>query len=154
MKQLLLLNETWLLGYCSDDPVRPELSIDFRTSSGREVYALEDEDTGVIDGIVCVAYTNEVPTTVHELDYFSQSACQGGEHGNHAIFYTIWSYTPGAGRELINVLWDYLKENKPVNRFVTLSPRTEMARKFHTRNGAFELQDNIETTNYEYSETS
>lgn len=154
MNQLTLLNETLLLGHCNDDPVRPHLSIQFRTSSGREVYALEDEDTGIIQAVVCVAYTNEVPTTEYELDYFSQSACQGGEHGNHAIFYTIWSYASGAGRELINVLWDYLKDNKPVKRFVTLSPRTEMARNFHCKNGAFELQDNIETTNYEYSETS
>lgn len=154
MDQLTVLNETYLLGYCNDDPVRPHLSIQFRTSSGREVYALEDENTGIIKAMVCVAYTNEVPTTEHELDLYSQQACQGGEHGDHAIFYTIWSYAPGAGRTLINVLWDYLKENKPVKRFVTLSPRTEMARKFHFKNGAFELQDNIETTNYEYSETS
>ena len=154
MNQLLLLNGTWLLGHCNDDPVRPHLSIQFRTSSGREVYALEDEETGIILAVVCVAYTNEVPTTEHELDLYSQQACNDGQHGDHAIFYTIWSYAPGAGRELINVLWDYLKANKPIKRFVTLSPRTEMARKFHFRNGAFELQDNAETTNYEYSDAT
>ena len=151
MDQLTVLNGTYLLGVCSDDPVRPHLSIQFRTSSGREVWALEDDVTGIIKAVVCVAYTTDVPTTEHELDLYSQQACQGGEHGDIAVFYTIWSYQAGAGRDLINELWDYLKENKPVSRYVTMSPRTEMARKFHIRNGAFELQDNAETTNYEYS---
>jgi hypothetical protein len=33
---------------------------------------------------------------------------------------------------------------------VTLSPKTEMARKFHTSNGAKTLKENDETVNYEY----
>jgi hypothetical protein len=32
-----------------------------------------------------------------------------------------------------------------------LSPKTEMARKFHMKNGAVELQENDTTINYEYS---
>ena len=55
--KLTVLNNTWMLGYVSDDPVRPHLSALFRTDKGREVYALTDEDTGVIKAIVCVAYT-------------------------------------------------------------------------------------------------
>ena len=57
MNSLTVLNNTWMLGYCNDDPVRPHLSIMFRTSKGREVWALEDYETGVINAIVCVAYT-------------------------------------------------------------------------------------------------
>jgi len=45
----------------------------------------------------------------------------------------------------------YIKENKQsIKRWVTLSPKTEMARVFHHKNGAFTLQENLETINYEY----
>jgi len=33
---------------------------------------------------------------------------------------------------------------------ITLSPLTEMARNFHLHNGAFELQVNEKTQNFEY----
>jgi len=38
----------------------------------------------------------------------------------------------------------------PVKRFITLSPQTEMARRFHLRNGAVVLQVNTTSVNYEY----
>ena len=37
-----------------------------------------------------------------------------------------------------------------ITRFVTLSPKTEMAEKFHLRNGAVVFRENEETINYEY----
>jgi hypothetical protein len=37
-----------------------------------------------------------------------------------------------------------------VTRFVTLSPKTEMARRFHIKNGAHVLKENDSTVNYEY----
>jgi hypothetical protein len=68
-----------------------------------------------------------------------------------AIFYTIWSYKAGAGRQLIFDAVKYIKENrKDINRFITLSPKTEMARRFHIKNGAVVFRDNMETVNYEY----
>jgi len=68
-----------------------------------------------------------------------------------AAFYTIWSYSAGAGRELIQTAQQYIKETyQDIERFVTLSPKTEMARRFHLNNGAATLQENAETTNYEY----
>ena len=45
----------------------------------------------------------------------------------------------------------HIKETKPVNRYVTLSPQTEMARKFHLANGATVLQVNSTSVNYEYA---
>ncbi|MEK9752907.1 MAG: hypothetical protein VW338_06810, partial [Rhodospirillaceae bacterium] len=45
-----------------DDPVRPELSLDFRFSPGRNVYALVEGEE--YKAAVCVAYCNEVPITV------------------------------------------------------------------------------------------
>jgi hypothetical protein len=37
-----------------------------------------------------------------------------------------------------------------IERFVTLSPKTEMARRFHTKNGAGVYRENSNTVNYEY----
>jgi hypothetical protein len=33
---------------------------------------------------------------------------------------------------------------------VTLSPKTNLARRFHLKNGAIVFRENIDTTNYEY----
>ena len=60
-----------------------------------------------------------------------------------------WSYSRGAGREIINELCDYAWDNN-FKRLITLSPKTEMARKFHLKNGAFVLSENKESDNYEY----
>jgi len=125
-----------------DDPVRPHLSVDFRTAPGREIYCLNEDDD--IKAIICVAYTNEVPIDENELEKLTQ------EHGEIAVFYTVWSYAKGAGRQMVLDTASFIKNNKPVKRFITLSPKTEMARKFHLSNGALELQDNALSINYEY----
>ena len=68
-----------------------------------------------------------------------------------AVFYTIWSYKKGAGKKLILESVDYLYKNcTNIKRFVTLSPQNEMARNFHLKNGAFLLNYNSNTVNYEY----
>jgi hypothetical protein len=68
-----------------------------------------------------------------------------------AIFYTIWSYAPGAGAELLRETVAQIKQQFPsVERFVTLSPKTDMAKKFHTKNGAGVFRENLNTVNYEY----
>jgi len=126
----------------NDDPVRPHLSVDFRTAPGREIYCLNEDDD--IKAIICVAYTNEVPIDESELEKLTQ------EHGEIAVFYTVWSYAKGAGRQMVLDTASFIKNNKPVKRFITLSPKTEMARKFHLSNGALELQDNALSVNYEY----
>ena len=43
-----------------------------------------------------------------------------------------------------------IKKSNYLNRLITLSPLTEMARNFHLNNGAIELQVNQETQNFEY----
>ena len=55
-----------------EDPVRPELDLEFRKSYGRKIYGLKFDNE--IEGIVCVAYTNDVPKSVKELDLMSQNA--------------------------------------------------------------------------------
>ena len=43
-----------------------------------------------------------------------------------------------------------IKKSNHLNRLITLSPLTEMARNFHLNNGAIELQANQDTQNFEY----
>ncbi len=43
-----------------------------------------------------------------------------------------------------------IKKSSHLNRLVTLSPLTDMARKFHLKNGAKEISINEETQNFEY----
>ena len=50
----------------SEDPIRPHLDLDFRRSHGRQIYGLEYD--GNIEGIVCIAFTNEIPHTEKELE--------------------------------------------------------------------------------------
>ena len=65
-----------IVNILGDDPVRPHLNGKFRCTSGREVYALyEDQfaEQAPVDhegplAVICVAYTNEVPLTEYELD--------------------------------------------------------------------------------------
>jgi len=46
---------------------------------------------------------------------------------------------------------DYLKEHNPnIKRYVTLSPKTEMAKNFHLKNGAKWIAENETTNNFEY----
>jgi len=129
-----------LLDYIKDDPVRPEIPREFRVAQNRFVMALIEETP---TAMVCVNLLNRVPTSVEDLGE--------SEEPNTAVFYTIWSYKPGAGRKLLRETVENIRKNYPsVTRFVTLSPKTEMARAFHTRNGAVVLSDNPTTVNYEY----
>ena len=137
----------------SDDPVRPELSNDFRTSYGRKIFGVKYKDE--IHAVMCFAFTNKIPKTVDELDQFSkdaflQSVNRDQNVGKIAIAYTVWSKKKGGGKLIVKQVYRMIKRSNHLNRLVTLSPLTEMARKFHLRNGAVELQVNEETQNFEY----
>jgi hypothetical protein len=132
-----------LLEFIKDDPVRPEISKDFRVSDGRMVAALTDEAQQP-EAMVCVSFHDFVPENVEGLNKTAQVPTT-------AIFYTIWSYKSGKGQELLFQAVKGIQEQYPsVTRFVTLSPKTNMARRFHLKNGAIILRENIETINYEY----
>jgi len=139
---LKIVKDDWTLGYVKDDPVRPHLSMNWRITNGREVYYLEN-DNNAIRAIVCVAYTKGVAITEDDLN--------NTEDPDTAMFYTVWSYDKGAGREIIFETADDIKTNKPyIKRFCTLSPLTEMAEKFHLRNGAKFLRKGETCQNFEY----
>ena len=137
----------------SDDPVRPELSNEFRTSFGRKIYGVKYQ--GEIHAVMCFAFTNNIPKTVDELDLLSKDAFLQSAHRDQnvckiAIAYTVWSKKKGGGKLIVKEVYKMIKKSNHLNRLVTLSPLTEMARKFHLRNGAVELQVNDETQNFEY----
>ena len=137
----------------SDDPVRPELSNDFRTSYGRKIFGVKYQNE--IHAVMCFAFTNNIPRTVDELDRLSKDAFLQSAHrdqnvGKIAIAYTVWSKKKGGGKLIVKEVYKMIKKSNHLNRLVTLSPLTEMARKFHLRNGAVELQVNEETQNFEY----
>ena len=131
----------------SEDPVRPELTLEWRKSYGRQIFGLKYEDN--IEGIVCVAYTNDVPESVRELDLMSQNAHMKND-ANTAVAYTVWSRKRGAGKEIIHKLYEYVKKEAHIERVVTLSPLTPMATHFHIRNGAKLIKHNPTTQNFEY----
>tara|TARA_B000000609_G_scaffold4323_1_gene2822 strand:- start:49 stop:534 length:486 start_codon:yes stop_codon:yes gene_type:complete len=131
----------------SEDPVRPELSLEWRKEFGRQIFGLKYEDN--IEGIVCVAYTNDVPQSVRELELMSENAHMKG-NADTAVAYTVWSRKRGAGREIIHKLLEHVKSNESIEKVVTLSPLTPMATHFHIRNGAKLVQHNPDTQNFEY----
>tara|TARA_Y100000748_G_scaffold75203_1_gene61975 strand:+ start:250 stop:903 length:654 start_codon:yes stop_codon:yes gene_type:complete len=139
---------------CKEDPVRPELDLAFRQAYGRKIFGLKDEE-GDICAIMCFAFTNEVPKTVEEMDALSKDAAmqavhRAGVQGNIAIAYTVWAKKKGGGKHMVNEVYKMVKRSGHLNRLVTLSPLTEMARRFHIKNGAKELQVNETTQNFEY----
>ena len=131
----------------SEDPVRPELTLGWRISNGRKIYGLKYENE--IEGIICIAYTNEVPHSVKELDMMSELVHMKKEQPKIAIAYTVWSRKRGAGREIIQKVLEFAK-TQGVERVVTLSPLTPMATHFHIKNGAKQISINDTTQNFEY----
>ena len=137
----------------NEDPVRPELDNEFRTSFGRKIYGVKYKDE--IHAIMCFAFTNKIPKTVKELDNLSkdaflQSALRDQKVGKIAIAYTVWSKKKGGGKIIVKEVFKMIKKSNHLNRLVTLSPLTEMAKKFHLRNKAELISVNEKTQNFEY----
>jgi len=127
----------------ADDPVRPHIPAEWRTTGGREVYGLfEDESAEILRAVICVAYTDQVPTNESEMDNRGTDV---------AVFYTVWSYDRGAGRDIVLSVAEHIKNTTFVKRYVTLSPLTEMAERFHLRNGAELIGKYDECQNFEYT---
>lgn len=148
---LVKLSQQDVEKYIKDDPVRPHITAEWRTQHGREVYALYEDKYAVehfpsdkVRAIICVAYTNGVAIDEQYMDTHWEDA-------NCAMFYTVWSYDRGAGREIVLRTARSIDEQRSdISRFVTLSPLTEMAEKFHIRNGAVLLDRYDQYQNFEY----
>lgn len=136
--------------YVNDDPVRPHLDSQFRTSLGRKVYAWDVD--GDVQAICCLAFVFDTPKTEEDLELMSFHT----EGQPTIVPYTIWSYKPKAGTNLLLALIEKIKadyEDTPSSyqpKIITLSPKTEMAMKFHLSNGARLISENENTNNFEY----
>ena len=103
----------------ADDPVRPELDNEFRTSYGRKIYGVKYKNE--IHAIMCFAFTNKIPKTVKELDNLSrdaflQSALRDQKVGQIAIAYTVWSKKKGGGKLIVKEVFKMIKKSNHLNR--------------------------------------
>jgi hypothetical protein len=125
-----------------DDPVRPEIPLTDRVNVNSRMYVLKDGDK--TEAVTCVKFLNSIPEAVEDMAGLVESATT-------AVFYTIWSYAAGAGRTLIQEAQKSIEAEFPgIDTYVTLSPKTEMARRFHLKNGAGIYRENSTTINYIY----
>ena len=125
-----------------DDPVRPEIPLTDRVNVNSRMYVLKDGDK--TEAVTCVKFLNSIPEAVEDMAGIVESATT-------AVFYTIWSYASGAGRVLIQEAQKSIEAEFPgIDTYVTLSPKTEMARRFHLKNGAGIYRENSTTINYIY----
>ena len=149
------------------DTVRPKCKISFRITEDREVFAWgyntnKPNTFGypykVHNALCCIAYCDKVPINMEELTESSTHPkpfvppSERPLKGDIAVAYTVWncSDAKGSGRSLIFALQKHFSEDTRIKRLVTLSPRTEMAKKFHLSNGAKLLSTNPESYNFEY----
>lgn len=125
-----------------DDPVRPEIPLADRVNVNSRMYVLKNGDQ--TQAVTCVKFLSVIPAAVEDMAVLVESA-------TIAVFYTIWSYAAGAGRALIRETQQSIETEFPeIDTYVTLSPKTDMARRFHLNNGAQELRENSTTINYIY----
>jgi len=132
-----------MISLLEGDPVRPHIPAHDRVGKNGCILALMHEHQ--VQSVVCVAFSDHV--VVEESDLFSYQ----GDQPTVAVLYTIWSLAKGGGAAMIAPARDWIKQNYPhVDQIITLSPLTEMARRFHLKNGAKELQMNTHTVNFAY----
>ena len=96
----------------SEDPIRPEIDNEFRTSYGRKIYGVRYKNE--IHAVMCFAFTNKVPKDITQLDKFShdaflQSTQRGQNVGQIAIAYTVWSKKRGGGRLIVKEVFKKIK---------------------------------------------
>ena len=131
-----------LVSLIKDDPVRPHIPLEQRINDAAEILILRAGDE--ILAATCMQWLKDIPESEQDLIDMPK------DH-NVAVFYTIWSYKPGAGAKLLQQAAEWLlKDYKDIKGIVTLSPQTEMARKFHLKNGATVHRTNETSVNYKY----
>jgi len=123
--------------YIQKDPVRPHMKAESRIALGREMYHIDEQ------AFICLAFLNKIPVSEDEL--------LTSNVGDIAVAYTVWSLKKGLGRKIIFETQKHIQDTFRFSRLVTLSPKTEMAKKFHLSNGATLLQESEHSYNFEYN---
>ena len=118
------------------DPVRPHISAESRLLPARDIFHLDHQ------AYICLVYIDRVPA--------DEECLLSANCGSIAVAYTVWSLQKGMGREIIFRTRDMIQESWRFKRLVTLSPKTDMAMKFHLSNGAELIAENISSNNFEY----
>lgn len=144
-----------------DDPVRPKMFSynEQRFDAPFHVFAEQDED-GTILAVMCVLLTHFAPVEEEEIQAIASGDCElrslNGtdidlDAPSVAVPYSMWSYSKGAGSKLVRNVIDWVSLKYPsVSAVITMSPKTEMATKFHLHNGAKLYGTNDETNNFYY----
>jgi len=151
--------------YIDDDPIHPNLFADnlTRFTGNFRVYADVDKDTEgfgfKVNAIVCVVVCPFLPQAEEQLRLYATGGLglekiELGEDERMGIVlcpYSMWSYSRGAGKRLVNDLLECAPVLHPdVDHVITMSPPTLRAMHFHIGNGAILLSPNAETVNYAY----
>ena len=131
-----------LVRVVKDDPVRPHIPLEQRINDAAEIMVLRAGEE--VLAATCMQWLKDIPADEQDLVDFEKTM-------EVAVFYTIWSYAPGAGQSLIKAAADWLLKDFPeIKAIVTLSPQTKMAERFHHKNGAKTLRENATSVNYQY----
>ena len=118
------------------DPVRPHISAEVRLAPGRDVYHLDHK------AYLCIVYLDCVTS--------DEECLLSANIGSIAVAYTVWSLEKGMGRTIILDALKTFQDTWRFTRFVTLSPKTDMAMRFHLSNGATLISENQFSNNFEY----
>jgi len=131
-----------LVRLIKDDPVRPHIPLEQRINEAAEILILKAGEE--VLAATCMQWLSSVPESEEDLVNMQKDK-------EVAVFYTIWSYAPGAGATLLKAAAEWLlKDYSNIKGIVTLSPQTPMARRFHLKNGAKIRKENPTSVNYEY----
>jgi hypothetical protein len=133
--------------FIKDDPVRPNIPIEQRVNEYASIFALVDDDR-IPMAMTCVQWLKDIPTEEEHLKTFEKGF-------DTAVFYTIWSYRPGYGADVLRLTARHILKYYPATKtLITLSPKTEMAKKFHLKNGAKIYQENETSINFLYHDST
>lgn len=125
-----------------DDPVRPHIPLEQRINDAAEILMLKAGEE--VLAATCMQWLKDIPEDEQDLIDIEKDK-------EVAVFYTIWSYSPGAGQSLIKAAAEWLLKDHPtIKAIVTLSPQTKMAERFHLKNGATVHRTNETSVNYKY----
>lgn len=128
-----------------DDPVRPWISREFRCHMPDNCVFVLLNESGGPRAVLCCSFKSFVPSSVEELLKFEYSSVC------NAIFYSVWSYNRGGGREIIPLASKWIRENlSHISGFYTYSPKGDRVRDFHYSLGAGLYRENTDSINYVY----
>jgi hypothetical protein len=131
-----------LVSLIKDDPVRPHIPLEQRINDAAEILILKAGEE--VLAATCMQWLKDIPKDEQDLIDIDKTK-------DVAVFYTIWSYSPGAGQNLIKAAAEWLLKDFPnIKAIVTLSPQTKMAERFHHKNGAVTYRENESSVNYKY----